>query len=203
MKNLKFFSVLALGMLLMLGACKKNESSNASFNGDPSTPEGKIELAIASLNTNGENLFSKLEAKGWELVEVDEHVNDVKMYLKGNEECTISFMNNKVIGVNWGDNYNSFADAKKAFLNYHNASVAKYNNDYFGMARSQKGDGKNFKNPSECMTYVNKATENDLKNGSVDEGGLNSNNSNYFECMIQDFIPQSCWRVVALVTAYQ
>lgn len=194
MKKLNLLSVLALSMLLMLGACKKN---------DPSTPEGKVEMAIAALKTDGKNLTSKLEAKGWTPLKLDEHVNGVKAYSKGNEECTISIENNQVVGVNWGDNYNSLSDAKKAFGNYHNASVKKHNREYFGMVRSQRGVEKNFNNPSDCMEYVNNVTENELKNGTVDEGGLNAKNDIMFECMIQYFIPQSCWRVGVAIVSVQ
>ncbi len=171
MKNVNFILVLALSMLLMLGACKKNESTSS---GDPTTSEGKIELGIAALGTDGKILINKLESKGW-VLDKEESMSEETVYKKDNELCAIVFEENKVCAVSYHDEYKSFDDAKKALNNYHSATTKKYNKNYSGRV----GFDKTFSSPSDWMDYVNSLSEADIikfidNSSAVLEDGMNT-----------------------------
>lgn len=176
-------------MLLMLGACKKN---------DPSTPEGKIEMGIAALGTDGQKFISKLESKGW-VFDKAESMTEEKVYKKDNELCAIVFEENKVYVVSYHDEYKSFDDAKKSLNDYHKTSTQKYNKNYSGRV----GFDKTFSSPSDWMDYVNSLSEADLKkfkdSNAVLEDGMNTKETFMVEDEIIFLSYLSVWAVSAAV----
>ncbi|MCQ2351395.1 MAG: hypothetical protein MJ003_05405 [Paludibacteraceae bacterium] len=150
MKNLKLISVLALGMLLMLGACKKD---------DPSSTTGKVELSIAALGTDGAEFCSKLEAKGWTL---KSSTDKEKQYTKDSNSCTVKYdTDKKVKELYWTDKYGSFDDAKKPFADAQKVTTRKYTKKY---AAYTSGFNPHWVagNPDECLKFVNEATKKSL-----------------------------------------
>lgn len=154
MKNLKLLYILALGLLLTLGACEKDSKSSGvdpstpEEKNDPSTPEGKIEMSIAALGTNGEKLIDKLEQKGWDgHRESSKEYDEYFIYTKGdNEMCEILLAYDGVYVVSWINRYKSFSDAVTAYCDYHDTAESKAKDEYDGQVY---GSREEFVKPSE------------------------------------------------------
>ncbi len=192
MKNFKFLAPFALGLLLTLGACEKDSKSSGGGD-DPSTPEGKIEMAIAAIGTDGDKFISKLEKKGWSLYDDDDF--EGIMYSKGdNEGCYIVFdEDNHILVVQWMDSYDDLSDAKEALSDYHSATTEKYNKGYSAYCGSYS-----FDNPSDFIKYVNSAKESELGN-DVSEHSMNSKEGVQFYNRLQNYYKS--WKVIASVVS--
>ncbi len=187
MKNFKFLAPFALGLLLTLGACEKDSKSSG---GDPSTPEGKIEMSVAALGTDVEKLINKLEKKGWEEFAYDEE-NEYYCCWNGKDEyCDIMTEDDIVYVTVWNDYYTSFSKALSAFCDYHDAAVDKAKDVYEGGI-----NGRGFSSPSEFKKYLNSVSESDIKYGGADEVFVNSKKGYYIGIGIHYDSYEELWNV--------
>ncbi len=191
MKNFKFLTLFAIGLLLMLSACEKEPKSSG---GDTPSPErntdGKIEMSVAALGTDVEKLINKLEKKGWEELDYDKK-NETYYYWNGMDElCDILTRDDIVYVTIWNDYYTSFSKALSAFCDYHDVAVDKAKDVYEGGI-----NGRDFSSPSEFKKYLNSVSESDIKYGGAEEVFVNSKKGYYIALEIYYDSREGLWMV--------